>query len=205
MKCSDYIEVDVRLSHDHIPVIIHDARLDRTTSGTGQVNDWSVHELKGLDAGDGERIPTLHEMLNEVLPAGKGLVIEIKEQGSEDLVCSEIRNYFPENIIVVSFHRESLEVVRSSLPAIKTGIVIPNTREKPGFVDSAWFEFDCILPRQDYFTRELTEKAHHSGLQVIPWTLNKPADIRKAFRIGVEGFVTDDPCQARQVVRSVGH
>ena len=51
MKCADYVEVDVRLSHDNIPVLIHDARLARTTSGTGQVNDMTLTELKGLDAG----------------------------------------------------------------------------------------------------------------------------------------------------------
>ena len=53
MVCADYVEVDVRLSRDGIPVIIHDARLDRTTSGTGQVNDLELKELKELDAGDG--------------------------------------------------------------------------------------------------------------------------------------------------------
>ncbi|HQM56162.1 MAG TPA: glycerophosphodiester phosphodiesterase family protein, partial [Methanoregulaceae archaeon] len=62
MTCADYIEVDVRLSCEGIPVIMHDPMLDRTTNGTGSVNAHTLEELKSLDAGKGESIPTLEEV-----------------------------------------------------------------------------------------------------------------------------------------------
>ena len=127
MKCADYVEVDVRLSHDGIPVLIHDARLERTTSGTGQVNDLTVIQLKSLDAGEGETIPTLDEVLNVVTQGECGLVIEIKEPGSEEIICDVIRNSVSGKVLTVSFHYQSLSIMKTCLPDLKTGIIVPAT------------------------------------------------------------------------------
>lgn len=203
IKCADYIEIDVRLTHDHVPVIIHDARLDRTTSGTGQVNDHRMDELRGLDAGDGEKLPTLAEALTEVLSGGRGVFLEIKEPGSEEIICENIRNLPLENIVVVSFHPESLDYIKTRLPSIKTGIVVPHAQGRPNHIDENWFRFDFILPRRDFFTIELVKRAHVSGLQVIPWTLNTAGEIKKAIKTGVEGFVSDDPCNAIHILETM--
>lgn len=86
MECADYVEVDVRLSRDHVPVIMHDPTVDRTTNGSGRVGEFTAADLHLLDAGQGEQIPTLEEVC---LLVGKktGLCVEIKEPGSELEVC----------------------------------------------------------------------------------------------------------------------
>ena len=86
MACAESVEVDVRLSLDGVPVVMHDPLLDRTTNGTGPVNEYTKETLQTLDAGEGEKIPTLEEVCS--LVAGHcGLFLEIKEPGSEEQVC----------------------------------------------------------------------------------------------------------------------
>ncbi len=203
MKCADYVEVDVRLSHDGIPVLIHDARLDRTTSGTGQVNDLTLIKLQALDAGDGETIPTLLEVLPVVAQGNCGLVIEIKEPGSEEIICDIIRNSVSGKVMVVSFHFQSLSIMKTRLPDLKTGIIVPATHENH-HIDDSWFLFDSILPRLDFLTPGLVRRARHSGKQVIPWTLNTPGELKKAIRMGVDGVVTDDPCTTLKTLKTTG-
>src|SRR6185312_2950197 len=60
---ADWIELDVHLSRDGALIVIHDETLERTTDGHGLVRDHTLAELKQLDAGDGQRIPTLSEVL----------------------------------------------------------------------------------------------------------------------------------------------
>lgn len=66
---ADRVEVDVRLSKDKELVVIHDPTVDRTTDGTGQVEDMTLQELKKLNAGKGERIPTLQEIIEAIKDA----------------------------------------------------------------------------------------------------------------------------------------
>ena len=74
------VEIDVRESADGVPVVIHDATVDRTTDGSGAVGDHTVEELRALDAGDGEPVPTLDEALAALGP-GTLAVVELKEPG----------------------------------------------------------------------------------------------------------------------------
>jgi len=203
MVCADYIEVDVRLSHDGIPVIVHDARLDRTTSGTGQVNDLTLKELKELDAGGGENIPTLEEAFNIVLKRDRGMVIEIKEPGSEEIICSVIRNFYFGKSIVVSFHSESLSIMKTCLPGLKTGIIVPNNHGHH-HIEESWFQFDWILPRMDLLVPELVTRAHDSGKRVLPWILNTKGELKLAYIMGVDGLITDDPCNAVRTMKKSG-
>jgi glycerophosphoryl diester phosphodiesterase len=203
MVCADYVEVDVRLSRDGIPVIIHDARLDRTTSGTGQVNDLPLKELKELDAGSGEKIPTLEEAITEVVQGDRGLIIEIKEPGSEEIICNVLGNCIVAKVMAVSFHSGSLSIMKTCLPDLKTGIIVPNNQVHHQ-VEENGFSFDYILPRLDFLTPELVKRAHDSGKRVLPWTLNSRGELKKALIMGVDGFVTDDPCTALRTVQTNG-
>ena len=115
----DLIECDVHLSSDGRLVVIHDHTLERTTNGTGLVRDYTAAELRKLDAGDGEKIPFLQEVVELVI--GKvGLVIELKQvpplyQGLEDKLLNMLRQLgaVPE-CAVVSFNR-TLEKRRTRL------------------------------------------------------------------------------------------
>lgn len=198
MKCADYVEVDVRLSKDRVPVVIHDATLDRTTDGSGAVGAYTQRELRKFDAGRGEKIPTLEEVC--LLVTGKcGLFCEIKEQGSEEEVCRVLRRAGPENLSVVSFHHPSLASVPSLLPSARTGLIIsrmtdhlPETAENLGV--------HAVLLKWGLVTPHLVTACHDRNIEVITWTLNSPHEFREAAGWGIDGFASDDPCAARQIL-----
>ncbi|HTY15598.1 MAG TPA: glycerophosphodiester phosphodiesterase family protein [Methanoregulaceae archaeon] len=205
-ECADFVEVDVRLSHDGIPVVIHDAKLDRTTSGTGRVNDHTLKELRVLDAGEGETIPTLSEIM--ALVKGKcGIFIEIKEPGSEQAVCSLLGTDPADDVFIVSFHEESLRTVKNLLSWVKTGYIFSEPNDNP-VSRAVSLRADAIIPRLDRLSSDLIEIAHRNRIIVIPWTPNTPHEIRKAIKLGADGIITDNPCMAKHFLkeaRGPGH
>ena len=106
------IEFDVRKSLDGRLVVIHDRTVDRTTDGKGAVSGKTLSELRSLDAGCGERIPTLEEVFENF--AGRcGLVIELKEKGTEEetVPLSKLM-VFIKDCRGVSFRKDCLRAVR---------------------------------------------------------------------------------------------
>jgi glycerophosphoryl diester phosphodiesterase len=195
MACADYVEVDVRLSHDRIPVIMHDPSLDRTTNGTGPVKEYTLKELKTLDAGRGEQIPTLEEVCS-LVKGHCGLFVEIKEPGSESLICSVLRQNPPENLFIVSFHPECILSAKDLLPGVKAGIIHSQARsDLPG--DAEGIKADAVLVKFELLTGELVRACRKKNLIIISWTLDKPEEFRIAQKIGIDGLATDDPCRAR--------
>jgi glycerophosphoryl diester phosphodiesterase len=195
MKCARYVEVDVRLTRDRVPVILHDAVLERTTDGKGFVGDLSLREARRLDAGKGEKIPTLEEVCGEI--RGRcGLFLELKEPGSEKEVSAVLRDSGPEDLWVVSFHAGCIRAMTALCPRIRSGLIFSRTAQD-NVILAADLGCQAILPKFVLVTAGLVRTSHASGLKVIPWTLNSPADLRKAGELGVDGFATDDPCRAR--------
>lgn len=195
MACADFVEVDVRLSRDGIPVIMHDPMLDRTTSGKGPVNAYSIEELKALNAGKEEQIPTLEEVC--FLVSGRcGLFVEIKEPGSESLVCSVLRHNPAENIFIVSFHPESIVSAQDLLPGVKTGIIYSRApSDHPGAAEG--LGADAILLKLALLSSDLVKECHKKNLLIISWTLDSTEEFQAANEMGIDGLVTDDPCRAR--------
>ena len=108
----DAVEIDVRLTKEGELVVIHDSSVDRTTSGSGLVRDYELKALKKLDAGKGERIPTLQEVI-ELVGQRATLVVELKEAGTEEKVVSLIdKNSFKKNVYVISFWHRLVKAVR---------------------------------------------------------------------------------------------
>lgn len=200
MACADVVEIDVRLTKDGIPVVIHDATVDRTTDGTGPVKGYTIEGLKELDAGAGETVPTLHEVLD--LVHGKaGLVVEIKEPGTEEIVVSVLMDRMPERLFLVSFHPGSVATAKKLLPGVPAGLICSQgTADPVGLARAA--AADLILPRWDSLSREVVEQAHSAGLLVVPWTLNAEDEFEEAVRLGVDGLASDDPCAARRFLQS---
>ncbi|MDD1714611.1 MAG: glycerophosphodiester phosphodiesterase [Methanoregulaceae archaeon] len=199
MRCARYVEVDVRLTRDRVPVILHDAGLERTTEGRGPVGDLGFTDVRRLDAGKGEKIPTLEEVCREVRDRC-GLFLELKEPGSEQEVSIVLRDSGPRDLWIVSFHPECIRAMKALCPKVRTGYIF--SRMTPDPVSIA-VDLGCqaILPKYALITTDLVRTSHASGRKVIPWTLNSAVDILKARDLGVDGFATDDPCRARDYLR----
>ena len=195
MKCADFVEIDIHLTKDGVPVVLHDATLDRTTDGTGAVRDMTLRDLREYDAGDGHPVPTLQEVCDLCIPSC-GIVAEIKEPGSEAAVCAILQEYNPACLWIVSFHPESVREVKRLLPCVRAGLICSTDCSDP-FFPVRRAGADAIVPRTDKVSSEMVCEAHRQGLSVIVWTLNTPEAYRCARESGADGWVTDDPCGLR--------
>ncbi|HYJ13487.1 MAG TPA: glycerophosphodiester phosphodiesterase family protein [Thermomicrobiales bacterium] len=196
---ADGIELDVHLSSDGIPVVIHDDTVDRTTNGTGEVAAHSAAELQALDAGQSQPIPTLKEVLD--LVAGKLHVdIEIKAGAAGDAVLVLTSQYPDLEFAISSFNHDALRHVRTvngkvelwPLTAAVTDDVI-HTALALGSPQIA--AYDRML------NEEIVAEVRRQGLSVWVWTVN---DIVRALELvnwGVVGICTDDPATVIQALK----
>ncbi len=192
---ADWIEVDVQLAAGRL-VVIHDETLERTTDGTGFVRERSFSYLRSLDAGKGEKIPTLEEVLAAVRGRA-GLNIELKAPRTEDAVAelleAEIkRGLDPGGIIVSSFARRRLERLRRLAPAIRTGALLSGIH--PGhaaFAESS--RCFSVHPALGLLERKFVRDAHARGLRVYAFTANTEQEIRRAADLGADGVFSDFP------------
>jgi len=194
---ADAVEIDVRLSKDREIVVIHDDTLERTTNGFGKVGEKTLGQLRTLDAGKGEKIPKLVEALLLAENLGLELVIELKEEGMEEMVVHEIVGAGMEkSVIVSSFYHASLLKIKVLAPRIKTGVIISSLPVLPVKI-AIDARAEVIFPKYPRLNREFVAEASKEGIEIYPWTINTREDLEKAIELGVEGVVTDDPCKLK--------
>lgn len=207
---ADFIEIDVQMSADGEVVAIHDLMIDRTTDGTGRVDNFTLEELRQLDAGSwfgpefaGEQIPTFDEILDAY--RGKiGILIEIKEPsahpGIEDAVAEALaeRNMDKPNngkIIVQSFDHGSVAYFNSLLPNVPTGVLVGNLTD--GISDAALAQFatyaDYFNPNHRMVDEALVDRIHAHGLKIAPYTINDQTRVNELINDGVDGVISDFP------------
>ena len=194
---ADIVELDVHLCATGEPVVIHDDTVDRTTDGSGKVQDLSLDDLRRLDAGDGERVPALAEVIDE-MSGRAALNVELKGLGCMDRVHEVVSDAVREGLVshdgllVSSFHLGMLEWMRALSEDVRLGVLVG---EAPGKV----FEFAqrvgaySVNPYHKRMSLEFVFMAHSLGLKVYPWTVNKPGDIARAKAMGVDGVISDYP------------
>jgi glycerophosphoryl diester phosphodiesterase len=192
-----WIEIDIQAVEGEL-VVIHDDTLGRTTSGKGYVSGQNLEYLRALDAGKGERIPLLREVLDLISKAGAGINIELKGRDTAVLAVSLIKEYVGkgcltyDQIIVSSFSFEELKKARELSPELKIGLLYDKLT--PDYYQTA--EALCAFSLHLNFRnidQKLVEEAHSLGLMVIAFTVNKPGDIERMRRLGVDGIFTDYP------------
>jgi len=188
---ADAIEFDVRFSKDNIPIIIHDDTVDRTTNGKGKVNNMLFSELRKLDAGMGEQIPTLQEALN-LIDRKALILIELKERYHEDIILKEVllRNLL-DNVIFISFHYDVLNRLRNLNNNVKTGYLYykPPAPINEASQNNAF----AILPRYNMISSRIITWAHSKGLKVYAWTVDDPNKAMELVKEGVDGIATNKP------------
>ncbi|MEK5037160.1 glycerophosphodiester phosphodiesterase [Sporosarcina sp. FSL K6-3457] len=201
---ADFLESDVHLSKDGELVIIHDEKVDRTTNGTGFVKDYTLAELKELDAGtsfdasfSGEKIITLDELLDEFY-GEIGLLIEIKKPklypGIEEKVVELLKKYEDvSGVIVQSFDIESMRKIHSLLPELQIAVLmkpstlLPSSKRLEDLTSFATY----INFNVSYINKRMVDRIHTYGGKVLVWSKQDQQLIAKAFQYGVDGIITD--------------
>ncbi len=191
------VELDVQRCKTGELVVIHDDTLERTTNGTGLVRDKSLEELRTLDAGKGEKIPLLEEVLDTI--QGKSRVnIELKGLGTARPVarlidrCRSEKGWIDEAFLVSSFDYEELSAFRKLAPEIPVGILFKE-------IPTGLFEFTSYIrafsfnPLFRIVEAELVEAAHREGIRVLVWTVDEPGDIDRMKKMGVDGICSNYP------------
>ena len=204
---ADAIEMDVRLTRDRRVVVMHDRRLDRTTTGKGPVGAFTLERLKGMDAGSwfgpqyvGERVPTLEEVFDE-LPRDFPLYIELKSRGPGALplalrVVSVIRRYERwDSSMVASFNPLAVVTLRMVEPRIIRGYIW--SRHHPLPMRARWFaplaKPHWLAPDRESLTEELLVKFHAQGKAMAAWDVDVGTDVGRLAEMGLDAVVTDCP------------
>lgn len=212
---ADLVELDVRLTADHVPVVMHDLDVARTTDGSGSVHLMSLKEVKRLDASGGRgprtQIPSLQEAL-EALSGRIGVDIEIKNMPDEPsfdspgeaavLQTLELieETGFDGIALVSSFNWLSIERAKERSPHIPTGLITTAA------VDP-WVALDYVRTKgHDLFLPQVSallgageaflEAAHAEGTRIGTWTVDDPGALERLLAMGVDAIATNDPAMA---------
>lgn len=191
-----WIEVDVQAVEGQL-VIMHDYRLEGTTTGTGYVADRSLNYIRSLDAGKGQRVPLLPEVF-EIVNKRAGLNIELKGPDTAQLVVPIIEYYVEDRgwrydqILVSSFDLRQLHQIRVMQPHIRIGTLVVGIP-----LNYARFAQELgahsIHPHIQFVNRAFVLDAHRRGLKVFVFTVNHPEDIDRMASLGVDGVFSDYP------------
>jgi glycerophosphoryl diester phosphodiesterase len=188
----DFVEIDVRRTADGALVILHDATVNRTTDGKGRVDRLSLHEVKTLNAGDGERIPTLEEVLK--VAAGKtGLMVELKVRGAAQQTVEAIREAgFKDPVIYASFLHDELKYVRKADPEASL-MVLFNSLSRASVARATEYGSSYVGLPHNKATGPLVDLFHRAGLLLFVYTTNTPSDIQHAISLDVDGVISNFP------------
>ena len=187
----DAVELDVRKTKDGKVVVIHDAKVDKTTNGKGSVGELTLDEIKQLVTEKDEKVPTLEEAL-DFLDRKVKILIELKESGFEEEVLRQIRERGLENnVVIVSFIEEALRKVREMDKEVETGLIY--VRHRNPIKAALDLRASYLLPLYRFTHTANVKKAHENGLKVIVWTINKPEEVPQYIKKGVDGIASDRP------------
>ena len=199
----DRVEIDVRVSRDGRLVIMHDETVDRTTNGHGYVSELTFDELRSLDAGMGEKIPTLEEILRFTMGKAK-LEIELKVPEATEPTIQLVEELNAEkNVIVISFIHELLERVHDLNPNIRTGALFFEV-PKDILQRALKVHAGSIHVYYRNVNSDLVKEAHKSGLEIAVWNPNRIEEMREMIGLGVDAIGSDRPDILIQLLRGMG-
>ena len=219
---ADGLELDVHLSADGVPVVHHDATLDRTTSQSGPLAARTAAELAQVDAGyrfardgafpfrkQGAGIPSLREVLQRYRDIP--IVIEMKVNSAQmgEAVARDVRLADAvDRVCVAGYGARSAAAVRAAIPGIARSATHSEVRVAVYRGLAGWpvrdADYGCYqVPERNGLIRIVSPRfirdAHEAGLKVQPWTIDEEADMRRLLAWGVDGLITNRPDLAVRV------
>lgn len=189
------VELDVYYVDGNL-VVFHDDRLERTTNGSGYLLDKDFDYLRSLDAGNGEKIPTLREVF-EKIDLRAGVNIELKGPDTARPVVEFIsalrkHGWNDDLILVSSFNHRELAEVRRVDSRIRLGAMIVGLPVDDAAFAAVLGAYSVHLSLE-FVDRRFVDNAHSRGLRVFVFTVNHPDDICKMEELGVDGVFTNYP------------
>lgn len=211
----DGIELDVQLTRDGVPVIIHDEQVDRTTDGSGWVRDMTLEELQKLDASSvftGQfgfnPIPTLREYLELVHKLPLVTNIELKTgvfeyEGIEEKVWAMIQEFGVEDrVILSSFNHFTILRMRELAPKLKYGFL-----SDTWIIDAGAYcakqGVQCYHPSFRNLTHEVVRELKAHGLEINTYTVNTPEAVRDLAEKGIDAVIGNFPEMARETLAAL--
>jgi len=201
----DGIEFDVQLTKDREVVVIHDWTVDRTTSGTGEVKNLTLQEIKELDAGNwfspefkGETVPTLKEVFRH-FPKDLLLNMEIKIQGYDHRpIEREVFRVIEdckrrENTLVSSFNNLRIKKFMEISGGMDSAMMFEGYLAELPETEYDGKHIKSFHPSKDYIDKDLVAAAKKRGLAVYSWTVNDLKHATRLQAIGVDGIITNYP------------
>jgi glycerophosphoryl diester phosphodiesterase len=201
---ADMSELDLQLSKDGALVVMHNYTVDETTNGHGAIQDLTLHELKQLDAGGGESIPILEEVI-DLVRGRNGLYLELKAKGTPSAVVSLLRvNRFtePHQVIVGSFQPDLVRETKEFAPELKTALLVGPVFPAPELVEMAHqaradYIHLCWENRaphpHELLTPDLLQALRAAGLGIVLWHEEREDEIAALRTLDVDAICTNTP------------
>ncbi len=202
---ADGIELDVQLSRDGVPVVIHDERIDRVSDGTGNVRDYTLRELRRFNMNRkfpayGEVvIPTLSEVYDLVKRTDLAINLELKNsvvfyEGMEELVLELAREKgLEDRVIYSSFNHYSMRKMKKLKPSARVAFLCSD-----GILDGAGYAvrngayaLHPSLKNMEYPGLDLVRECHDRNIKVHVWTVNEERDLERMKSAGVDAVITN--------------
>ncbi len=191
-----WIELDVHLVEGRL-VVIHDDELERTTNGQGLIRDASLNYLRSLDAGGGQMVPFLEEVL-DLVDRRCRVNIELKGRGTARATAALIRKYQTkgwqtDDFLVSSFNHHELLRFKRALPTVRRGLLF-NHLPRCGVLPYArLFRPYSLNIRLNTVRAGFVSRAQRAGYRVFVYTVNEEQDIARMSELGVDGVFSDYP------------
>lgn len=209
---AEMIECDLHLTKDNQVIVIHDDTIDRTTNGTGKVSELTLAEIKKFDAGKGEKIPTLEEIIDLVKGKCK-LNLEIKDNNAVEQVVKIItQKKILSGTVISSSFEEYLIKVKELNPKIKTALIYKAIKTDLGQI---LFDLLAVLTlpltkriilrkakrlgvksinlSKKIATKSMIDYLHQQGFKVMVWTIDEKEEIKRFKTLGVDGIFSNFP------------
>jgi len=190
------IEFDTHITKDNVPVVIHDHTLERTTNGTGNVHEKTLNALRKLDAGKGEKIPTVREALLFLKKHKVMALVEIKDKKSAKEIVNVIKKTgMASKTIAHSYYVDALKEVKKLEPKLQTALIFQNKiKNVMGFMRLGKVaKVDWYFGKTTALTKKLVDTMHKWKFKVNVWVCNTKADVNKFKKMGVDAIASDKP------------
>lgn len=196
---ANIVENDVYLTKDGVVVVMHDSTIDRTTNGSGKVEDMtyaqlSQYKVDSFAGAPAEPIPTLEDYMKEFKGKDVIIYIEIKTKKAEIVpaIKALIDKYdFYSQAAVIAFSEEQVQLVRKTIPEISCGYLSSSLSSLYG-ISAAVYEYSSTFnPTQSIVNKDLLRDLYHRGITVWPYTINASGTFDEFVLMGVSGITTN--------------